>query len=111
MKEASLASRLRHRITIEEPVLTPDGGGGFTKTWQTVATVWAEITPSRGRESFNHGVLEATGTHRIIIRYRDGITPVMRVVSGSRHFNIRSIINHEEADILLELTVEEGVGT
>ena len=43
-----LASRLLHRMALESPVLTPDGMGGFVKTWQEVSMVWAELTPVSG---------------------------------------------------------------
>jgi SPP1 family predicted phage head-tail adaptor len=43
------------------------------------------------------------------MRYRSGITSDMRVSYGGRQFNIRRIDNVNEAGVLLELQLEEGV--
>jgi SPP1 family predicted phage head-tail adaptor len=74
---------LKHRVTIQQPVLTPDGAGGFAESWQNIPAapdVYAAITPVNSGEQLKFGQLEATATHRIIIRYRTDITPSMRLV-------------------------------
>ncbi|GGL62297.1 tail protein [Wenxinia marina] len=43
--------RLNRRLSLERPVRTPDGAGGFAPGWQPVGTVWAEIRPRSGREA------------------------------------------------------------
>jgi SPP1 family predicted phage head-tail adaptor len=76
---------LKHRITIQQPALTPDGAGGFAESWQNIATapsVYAAITPMAGGEQFKFSQLEATATHHITIRYRTDITPAMRLVDA-----------------------------
>lgn len=104
-----LTSRLRKRIEIEEPVQTPDGGGGFSTSWQNFATVWAEITPLRGSENFENGKLENIGNFTITIRYLEGMAEKMRVKSGTRIFNIRGIVDPDENKEILEIFAEEGV--
>jgi head-tail adaptor len=42
---------LRHRLNLERPARTSDNAGGFTKTWQHVVELWAQINPVSGRES------------------------------------------------------------
>lgn len=106
-----LAGGMRQRIRIEEATLTPDGLGGFTRDWQTVATVWAEITTVRGDEYFASGQLASQVTHRIRLRWREGITTAMRVVFGVRIFAIRAVIENDGKKRSLELIVEEGVGS
>ncbi|MCI5049589.1 MAG: phage head closure protein [Rickettsiales bacterium] len=105
-----LSARLRHRITIEQPNDTADGGGGVTRGWTTVATVWAEIIPTRGgaEQGLGEAAIQALHTHRITIRYRDDVSTDMRIGFDGRYFNIRSITNVEEAKVVLELNVEEG---
>jgi len=109
-----LAARLRQRITFEEPVETPDGAGGYTRSFTEVATVWAEMVPyapSLGGERNLDRQLQEQVTHRVLIRYRDDITPAMRIHYAGRYFNIRTVINVNEANVLLHLLAEEGVAS
>lgn len=109
-----LASRLRQRITFQEPVETPDGAGGYTRSFSDVATVWAEMlpyAPSLGGERLQGRQLQEQVTHRVLIRYRADITTAMRIYYAGRYFNIRSVINVNEANVLLHLLAEEGVAT
>lgn len=101
------AGKLRRRITIEEKVSAPDGGGGNSVQWQAVATVWADIQPAGGSEVFTQGQVRSDVTHNIEIRYRTGLKPSMRVNYGGRLFNIRSIIDKEERHRRLVLKCEE----
>lgn len=106
-----LASRLRHRVTLQQPSETPDGAGGVTRTWQDVATLWAEIEALSANESVEAARLVSGITHRITLRYRSGVTAQMRVSFDGRVFNIRSVTNLLERDIILEVLAEEGVAT
>lgn len=105
-----LAGGMRQRIRIEQPVLTADGLGGSTRSWEEVTTVWAEIVSGRGDERYAAGQLTSQATHRIRLRWRDDITSAMRVVFGTRIFAIRAVIEHDGKRRSLELIVEEGVG-
>jgi len=109
MKEAEIAGKLRHRITIQEQNLTPDGAGGFVRSWDDVATVWAEVEPFSGREQVQAEQLAGVVIYRIRMRYRSGVTAAHRLQFGARIFNIRRIITPREIPSLLELLVEEGV--
>lgn len=44
------AGRLRHRITIQERVLTQDSDLNAVYDWRDVASVWAAIEPLSARE-------------------------------------------------------------
>lgn len=100
---------MKHRITIETPTRSTDGIGGFTSTWATFASAWASITPVAAREDFHASRLEHRVTHKIMIRYVASVTSNMRVVFGSRTFQIKGIKNLEERNRFLELKCEEGV--
>jgi SPP1 family predicted phage head-tail adaptor len=81
---------LRRRLIIEEPVETPDGAGGFRRTWRDLAPVWAEV---RAASTFDSR-LGRTGqsiSHRITLRWRDDLTTVHRMRDGTRLYSIRSI--------------------
>lgn len=109
MSRKSTASRLRHRLTLQEPVHTPDSGGGYISSWSDIAQLWAEILPVSGRERLFTGKVQAEATHRILIRYRSDVSTSHRLVFESRIFNIRSIMNAHERNEMLELLAEEGV--
>lgn len=64
------AGKLRNRLTLQQPVRTPDGQGGFTLTWTDVATVWADIRQLAGREYLLAQQLGTALSHEVSIRYR-----------------------------------------
>lgn len=104
------AGKLRNPIEIQQLTNTPDGQGGFNTTWATIyPNVMAKIKPVSGGERMRAMQLNATISHRIFLRYIDGIKPAMRVKFGDRLFQIRLPLNLEERDRWLELHCEEGV--
>lgn len=102
----------RHQIVVQAENALPDGGGGWTDPWASptvVATLRASVEPLRGFERLKAMQLEDSVSHKITTRYRAGITAKMRVVFKSRPFNIRSVINVDEANRFLEIFADEGV--
>ena len=83
---------MRHRVTIQYKVTTIDGYGGESITWTDLLTCWAAVEPLSGREFLEGRRLENEINHRIRIRYREGLTPSMRVIWGSRAFDVESVI-------------------
>ena len=100
---------LRQTILIERATLTPDGSGGNTKAWVTHKTLRAKISPLSGKERVYASRLEANITHRLLIRYTTDILPSDRINFNGRYFNIRAILNIEEANRFIEISGEEGV--
>ena len=105
--KTSLASRLRHRIIIQTPVMVSDNVGGFTTTWVKFAQVWAEILPKNGDERLLDEKLLTQKRVIITIRYMAGVTEKMRIIYTDRKFNILSLCNPYEENILLEIMAEE----
>jgi len=108
------ACDLRHRVVLEAEAPTPDGGGGQGDPWAAataVANLRACITPLSGHERLHAQQLEAGVTHRILLRYRPGVTAKQRLRFGDRVFNIRAVIDVEERNRWLEILAEEGVAT
>lgn len=101
--------KLRHRVTIQKLISTPDGGGGSTKTWIDDATVWAAIEPLRGGERYVAQQIQSELTHKITMRYREGIKPQMRIKYKDRIFEILSVIDIDERRIWLEMLCSEVV--
>ena len=46
---------LNRLLTLEDPVRSPDGAGGFDVTWTTLGALWAGIKPGTGRERAGRG--------------------------------------------------------
>lgn len=103
------ASRLKERITLEQPVGADDGLGGQSINWESVATVWAEIRPvgAGSREGASAQQPEAAAGYRVRIRNRDGVNAAMRIQWRARTLAIHSV--HEHDATLELLAYEEGV--
>ena len=82
------AGDLNRRLVLEAPVETADGAGGVTRTYQTVTTVWAQLTPMRANADVSADGLAASVTHRIMIRAPRTLTTQHRFRDGARVFRI-----------------------
>jgi len=87
------AGRLRHRITVQKKSVTRDGFGAEVISWTKHVDAWGSIEPMRGREYMEAKQVQAGVDTRIRLRFQAGITPGMRVLYGSRTFDIQSVIN------------------
>jgi SPP1 family predicted phage head-tail adaptor len=107
-------SQLNRRITIQARQDTPDGQLGVRIAWANVATnVAAKITyppPSKkGDEVFTQGQVRSSIFATMTIRYRpsQNISAAMRVVYGTRVFNIRTVYVNDEARRYITMQCEE----
>ncbi len=102
-----MISDMKYRVTIKQPVLTTDGAGGFTESWQNIATapvVYAAIMPANSGQQLKFGQLETTATHHIVIRYRTDITTAMRLTDeDGAVYSIISVSGQNGAKVFLEL--------
>lgn len=103
------AGWLRHRLTIEAPHSTKNTFGEDVVTWVDEATVWASVEPLRGREYLEARQQQAEVTHRVAMRYRDGVEPKKRLRFGQRRLLIESVVNPLERGERLELMCREMV--
>lgn len=114
MKNDVLASRLRHRVTLQKPEMQAEGAAQFSAGWVDVATIWAEVMPTTSRsfteELLLHEQLTARVSHEVFLRFRPDVEADMRVVFKGRYFNIRSVVNIGERNSVLRLLVEEHMG-
>lgn len=99
---------MRHRISLQVKTITK-AEGIPQENWITLVTVWASITNISGKEYFQAASVQSEITTRIQIRYRPEITPAMRVLYGSRLFNILSVIDKDERHHELELMCKEVI--
>lgn len=99
---------LNKRITIQYPIKTADGMGGWTTTWGDAATVWAAIWPISASEVVQANAPAMVISHRIRIRYRSVLRASWRIKYGERYFNIVAIINPNMANKVLDIMAKEA---
>jgi SPP1 family predicted phage head-tail adaptor len=100
---------LRHRLTLEAPVETPDGAGGVTRTYTTVATLWAALVPVAAAGDVQADALAATVTHRILMRARSDLTTRHRLRQGTRVFRIVALRDADGSGRFVEVQAQERV--
>lgn len=100
---------MRHLLTVQEEVLSPAGGGGFTRSWQDLTTtprVYAEITALGGGTDTTLRQETATGSYRLRIYHRRDVTAGMRLVGAEQIYYIRHVADPDGTERYLHLTAE-----
>lgn len=101
------AGKLRHRLKIEKKTVTRDTFGEEVITYTEVATVWGSVEPLSGSEYFAARQTQSSVSHRVRMRYIEGIDAEYRITLGDRVFEIDSVINPQERNAELVLMVTE----
>lgn len=88
--------RLNRSLVLEGPVKLADGAGGYTRSWEPLGVLWAEVTAASGRKmakgetSLSHVPLRITlraAPYGAASRPKPG----QRLVEGARIFNIIAV--------------------
>lgn len=105
------AGKLRHRITIQAPGLTQDPvTGEMLPGWTEFASVWASIEPLSARDFIAAQSGQSEISARIVIRYRPGVLPTMRIIHRSKVYAIQGVLPDADSGLeYLTLPVSEGV--
>lgn len=106
---AMRAGRLRHRGDIEQYTVLQNETGEPEKEWAPFAVRWMSIDPIEGREFWAAQQVNAEVTHRIRLRYLEGLSPKMRIVFQGRVFQIDSVRNLSERRTEMEVMAIERV--
>jgi SPP1 family predicted phage head-tail adaptor len=105
---------MRHWLTFETLVDEMDSDGARVVVWapafDTSPTMPAEVAPLSGRELIAANAVQSRVTHRIRIRYREGITAKMRAVERETVYNIEAVIPDQRSG-LRYLTLLASTGT
>ena len=96
MSAGSPIGRMRRRVTLEAPVETADDIGGTARTFTAVAALWADITPAGGETRFVADQAQERITHKVRLRWRDGVSAAMRFRIGARVLVIRDVADESE---------------
>ena len=100
---------LKRRLLFQSLPAVPDASGDAGATnWVDGVTIWGSVMPVSAGEiraglSAQHEI-----SHRIIIRYRTGITSGMRAKLGTRVFDLTGVRDIEDRQEFLEITALEG---
>ena len=106
MKPIAIGAR-RRRFVLELPLESPDGFGGALRTYAAGPQLWGAIEMIRGDEQVRAARPEQAVTHRVRLRYRDGVTAAHRLTCGPRRFQIRAAADPDGMRRELVCLVEE----
>ena len=94
MRSVIFAGKMRERITIEKAVEHVGTSGETTLTWEPVVTVWASVDGVNASEVLGSGQLLIEVTHRVRLRYYEGLTQKNRFKWRGRTLDIISLLEH-----------------
>lgn len=109
------AGPLRHRITIQQrsQLQDPETGEmitGWTDWPQPGAKHWARIEPLSARDFIAAQAVQSQVTGRIVLRYREGMLPTMRILYRNKIYSIHGVLPDADSGLeYLTLPVSEGV--
>ena len=66
--------KLKTKMTLQNPMRSPDGGGGYITTWTDLGTHWAHLTYRTGRTASGETSPVARQPVEIILRATPPIT-------------------------------------
>jgi SPP1 family predicted phage head-tail adaptor len=98
---------MRRRLLLEAPVSVPDGLGGATQSYKTVAALWAQVEWLSGGEHWRMGRPEQIATCRVTMRWRAGVDAGQRLRDGERIFDIRAVSDPDDGRRRLVCLVAE----
>lgn len=94
--------------TVQTPTERTNSIGEPELVWSTFATRWIAILPLSGSEAIDAMANEASVTHRVRMRYTEGLKPKMRLQAEGRTFEIMSAVERGRR-VEHELMVSEVV--
>lgn len=97
---------MRERIDLQAPTDVRSLTGEATLSWATTATVWADVQGLSTRDLLQAQQANVIATHRMIIRFRDGVTNQYRVVWRGKTMEVASVTEHENRSKMVLLVRE-----
>lgn len=85
------AGQLRHRIDFQSLGSVQDPASGeVVPGWQTIwSKVPASVTPLSARDLIAAQAAQSEATARVVIRYRSGVVPTMRIIHRGEVYDIK----------------------
>ncbi len=98
--------KMRYRITLQFPADTVDDYGNAVEDWQDLTTVWADIVPVSGREYLTANQATSETQYKIYIRYIAGVNAKMRIIHGSKVYEILAVLGDKRSNMLTMMVKE-----
>jgi len=86
--------RLRERVTIQQATESRNSLGETVQSWETYAERWASVDGLSSREVLLQGQQKTEVSHRVRMRYVDGMAGTMRLLWRGRVLEISSLLEH-----------------
>lgn len=106
--------QLNRSLVLEGPVKIADGAGGYSRAWEALGVLWAELKAGAGREKAQTATTVSRVPYRITVRaapYGAPSRPVagQRLRDGTRIFNIHAVAEQGASGAYLTCHAEEEV--
>lgn len=109
------AGDLRHLVSVQQRSTTLDSYGQQATLWTEVGQVYAQIEGLSMRELVAAKAVASEVTHQITVRYDDSLwadprtAATLRIVYGSRYFDLHGAINEDERNRTVTLLASESL--
>ena len=103
------AGQLRHRIRLQQQRLEDDLAGADVVSFDDVATLWANVTTTGGREFWEAKRITPELSHQVEVRYRADVAAGKRFAYGRSVLRIQSAIDPEQRGVRLLCMCQELV--
>ncbi len=107
------AGDLRHPIEIQQFSAVRDPGSGEfgEPAWQIFASTWASVEPLSAKDLIAAQSAQSEATARVVIRYRPGVLPTMRIVHRGQIYSIEGppLEDDKSGQEYLTILVSKGV--
>lgn len=106
--------RLNRSLVLEGPLKLADGAGGYTRAWEPLGVLWAEVKAGSGREKAETATTLSRVSYRITVRaapYGAPSRPVagQRFRDGTRVFEIYAVAEQDVHAAYLTCHAQEEV--
>lgn len=107
MRDIQSAAQPEASAVVSRPTLTPDGYGGQTKTYATVTTTTARISPANSaREARLAEQLGAISLWRLTLPHLTDVLHADRIVVNGRTFNVVLVDSHSWGTATVAICME-----
>lgn len=99
---------LRHVLKLQGFVLTADGSGGHTRSFQAAEdcpSIYAAIYDVSAARAVEAGAGKIVTRHKIVVAYRADIKPDMRLLAADKTYTIEAVLDVAHRKEYLELQV------
>lgn len=94
------------RISLQRSTETKSASGHPTKSWSTIATIWAKIRTLSGTEKVRNDQVVGLLSMEVTIRYSSDVSGAKvsdRILYGSDTFDIKDVRNVDEQNIEIRM--------